>query len=371
MSESSTPAKPDYRRLSLESPRYAGFVIKVATYKRVPLPATGTDAGFHDLAAYILLPRSCLTTEDPASAQPPPSPLKLIAKFHGGGLVSGAALFPPWFPVWLMQYATEHRAAIVAPNYRLMPESSGPDAMQDVMDFWKWVADDGPGGLTAFVAREFPAAPAIDLARTISAGESAGGLFSVASGLELGSYPTASSTHAPVSATGSAFAGLRAVIATYPGLDIDAATPPPAAAPLPPAVLAAHLRDRPDGLVVSEAFPPARLPITLSLVQQGLYGAYYRGRDGDSEDPRLWPLTHMRAPRATVPPYQLLVHGLDDPNVPSDVSRRYVDAARELWGPDAADLVLQPGGHNFDPEMPLDTPWIRAALAKVTKAWES
>lgn len=44
-----------------------------------------------------------------------------------------------WFQPWLVKYALLHSAIIVAPDYRLMPEATGLDILEDVSDLWDFV----------------------------------------------------------------------------------------------------------------------------------------------------------------------------------------------------------------------------------------
>jgi acetyl esterase/lipase len=86
--------------------------------------------------------------------------------------VSGSSLFKPWFPQWLLELAVAKSAIIVSPNYRLLPESSGLDILDDLNTFWKWLHSDmrdvlktsGTPGLKG------------DLNRIITEGDSAGTL---------------------------------------------------------------------------------------------------------------------------------------------------------------------------------------------------
>lgn len=70
-----------------------------------------------------------------------------------------------------MEYAHSKSAIIVMPNYRLAPASKELDILEDLSDFWKWVASD----LQAFISgREGGEKLEIDLSKIWVHGESAG-----------------------------------------------------------------------------------------------------------------------------------------------------------------------------------------------------
>lgn len=85
--------------------------------------------------------------------------------------VGGSSLYPPWFTDWVLELALRHGAAVISPNYRLLPESDGADILQDIDDFWAWLKsskadstlqENGCGSLS------------IDTSRVLVTGESAG-----------------------------------------------------------------------------------------------------------------------------------------------------------------------------------------------------
>ncbi|KAJ1568273.1 hypothetical protein HK405_003077 [Cladochytrium tenue] len=343
-----TSPSTDFRALSLNEPRYAGFSISTATFKTV----AGSGGKQHSIDAYIMVPKSAST---PSAAR------KVLVKFHGGFFVTGAALYPDWFAGWLLEYALEQDAVIVAPNYRLIPEATAVDILEDVLDFWRWLADSGEAGLQAHVSTAHSGV-ALDLSRVVAVGESAGGQLALLSALELGRYGDGAGGVA--GHPGSAFSGLRAVIAQYPAVDIEGFGTPPEAGVIPPIVYEEHVRTLPDGDVVSEIFPMARMGVALSMVQNKAFPRFF----GDEK--RMWLLKRIaESPAVTSTPYQLILHGADDPLVPVKGSYAYHKAAKDAWGEGVVDLVVQPGGHGFDGATSLSSDWIRTALQKITALW--
>ncbi|KAA8648031.1 alpha/beta hydrolase [Aspergillus tanneri] len=60
-----------------------------------------------------------------------------VLVYHGGGFV-GDRLYEPWWSDWLLELALAQSAMIVAPDYRLLPEATGADIMDDMDAFWTW-----------------------------------------------------------------------------------------------------------------------------------------------------------------------------------------------------------------------------------------
>ncbi|KAJ1565920.1 hypothetical protein HK405_011335 [Cladochytrium tenue] len=343
-----TSPSNDFRALSLNEPRFAGFSISTTTFKTV----LGSDGKQHFIDAYIMVPKSASA---PATAR------KVLVKFHGGFFVTGAALYPEWFAGWLLEYALEQDAVIVAPNYRLIPEATAADILEDVIDFWRWLADSAEAGLQAHVSTAHPGV-ALDLSRVVAVGESAGGQLALLSALEVGRCGEGDGGAAGY--PGSSFSGLRAVIAQYPAMDIEGFGTRPEVGEFPPVVYEEHLRTLPDGHIVSEIFPTARMGLAFSLVQNKAFPQFF----GDEK--RMWLLKRVAEPRAvTSAPYQLILHGADDPIVPVKGSYLYHKAANAAWGEGVVDIIVQPGGHGFDIEASLSSEWLRTALKKITALW--
>ncbi|RAL63511.1 hypothetical protein DID88_003931 [Monilinia fructigena] len=103
----------------MDSPKFSQFDISVVTYKTVQN---------HDIQTYILIPKNI-------SSGPHP----VIVKIHGGGLVAGSGIKPEWFPTYLLTLAIQKSAIILAPNYRLLPESSASETVSDISTFWDWL----------------------------------------------------------------------------------------------------------------------------------------------------------------------------------------------------------------------------------------
>lgn len=91
-------------------------------------------------------------------------------RFHGGFLVNGARNMAKITPPWLLQHAIDERIIIVSPDYRLLPESSGSDILEDIEDAWNWVSTE----LSKTVLGMRQGKAVADIKRIIVSGESAG-----------------------------------------------------------------------------------------------------------------------------------------------------------------------------------------------------
>lgn len=212
---------------AVDSPKYNQFEIFKAPYKVV---------NGHDIDAYILLPKIIAPGKHP-----------IMANIHGGFMITGSALYPEWFPQWLLDYCLLHSAIIVAAEYRLLPESSSSDILDDMRDFWDWLRNELPHELI-----RLKSGVEADLTKVAVEGASAGGCLAVLSGF-----------HQPPGF-------IKAVLAGYPGLIpgekkekamLEAPT-------IPVEFLDEYLVNMKPGEIVTSADPPARMKIALALTQQ-------------------------------------------------------------------------------------------------------
>lgn len=65
--------------------------------------------------------------------------LPTMVRRHGGGFILGDNMYEPWFAYWLPDL-TLH--AEITLNYRLLPESTGIELLNDVAHFLKWLQVD-------------------------------------------------------------------------------------------------------------------------------------------------------------------------------------------------------------------------------------
>lgn len=85
--------------------------------------------------------------------------------------VTGSSRYAPWFSSWILDYAERSDAIIVSPNYRLLPEATGDDILQDINDFWNWLHE---GGLSECLKMAGYVDLTVELSQLLLLGESAG-----------------------------------------------------------------------------------------------------------------------------------------------------------------------------------------------------
>lgn len=314
---------------ALLSPRYSVFNITSTPYKTVR---------GHEIPVHVFLPKSLTPGKHP-----------VIVRFHGGFLITGAALFPDFAAQWALDYAVSHSAIWVTPDYRLLPEANGLDVLEDLKDFWIWVRKDLSGYLQSIGS---PAQP--DDEHILAYGESAGGYLALQTALTVPDQ-------------------VKAVIAAYPMVDVDsdwyskkAGNSPFGAPEMPRELLEKHMADTPEGAVVVAAYPPARLPLAMVAVQQGMFTDMLGRAD------ELFPLRVLeKVPKGRKGPFLFAFHGTDDSAVPYAGTQSFVAKWKERFGEASVKPTFRPGEHGLDTELGLEEPWLKEGLEAVTNAWLS
>ncbi|CAG8903137.1 unnamed protein product [Penicillium egyptiacum] len=314
--------------------KYQPFEVIKTTYKSV-------NEG-PDINADILIPRAILSKEEPAKCA-------VMIRIHGGFLVTGSSSYPVWFANWTLEYAMSTGAIIVAPDYRLLPEVSGKEILEDMHDFWHWVHS--PQFVEVINAASggyiLP-----DLNRVLVVGESAGGYLAIQLAL---SYPSE----------------ICAVIAAYPVLDLEsrfyteAYSKPILGVPnIPNEIIEEHISA--SSAVVTAADPPDRLELAFSVFQNGRLLEFLGSED------YLFPMNRVKTLASTgtlkLPP-SFIFHGKQDSAVPFEGSQRFFNLVREQ----APDAIIKfhgrDGDHGFDFAATLETDWLKEGLEVISKAW--
>ncbi|EAU36119.1 predicted protein [Aspergillus terreus NIH2624] len=321
----------------------------------------------HGIRADILVPQTDFGGKRPA-----------IIRLHGGGLVvklpakftyiqradklqiQGDSLVPELFPRWLADLAYKHNAIIISGNYRLMPEATGLQILQDVEDLWTYIHS--PTLASVLYSRPIPIE--LDLDRLIVAGDSAGGLLSAYLAL---SHPD----------------NIRAGILAYPMLDVqsDAFSTPRerriTGLPfVPRSVLTEHCQNLETGDIVSSAPQPDRSKLTSAVFHYGMFSELYeRESENSSRRGLLFPLDKLRETETKLPRGGICIfHCIDDDAVPVEGSRKFAEIARAtMRGKQGGDKVvltlLESGNHAFDFETDLDEPWLTNTLKHAVDTW--
>lgn len=272
----------------------------------------------------------------------------VLVRWHGGYLIAGARMFLPFFQQWVFDFALSHSAIMVVPDYRLIPESSGSDILEDVADFWSWAGSSLPVEL-----KKIDSGVEIDLESIAVVGESAGGYLSIQSAL----------LHPEV--------GIKAVIAQYPILDVTSDFFSKAyeksifGLPQQPKDIAEnHIASMKPGTVLAAdpSDPPSRLELALAIVQQGRYLELL------GEGQRVQPLENLKEFKGRLP-FLFLCHGNQDSAVPVEGTKVFEKLLKEVRPDAKAKFAYEDGEHGFDGACTLETSWLMEGLKEVQKAW--
>ena len=260
--------------------------------------------------------------------------------------MTGASLLPLFFTNWILDLAILNGAVIVSADFRLMPEANGADMLTDISDVWKWVNSD----LQSFISQKATVAPSIDLAHVLVVGDSSGGWLAVQSAI--------------IQPAGS----IKAVIGLYPQLDMRDdfyntkfekrlfGMPM-----LPTEIVDQHVAAMAPGAVVTSAYPPSRLDIACSMVQNGRVVEFL----GDAKE--LFPVDMVALVDSM--PAILIVHGSEDTAVPVAGSKRFVEALKRRLPGSAVRLDVRPGDHGFDGDATMKEEWLKEDVEFITRYW--
>ena len=250
---------------------------------------------------------------------------------------------------WMLNFALAKSAIVISPDYRLIPEANGLDILQDVRDFFSWLTT--PNILNKYL----PDGVSADLGNILVTGESAGGWLALQSALLPESRKV-----------------ISAVISRYPMIDMrdrywtedyEKQIFHPPAPQLPQNILRDYLTNLKGNEVVSSGVPPDRVPLVISVMQQGRYP------DLMGEDSSLYPIEVLDT--VTDLPPTWLFHGTEDKVVPVEGSYKYEKRLREKLPSAKLHVSYRPADHGFDndPSVTLDTDWVKEGVQFVEQFW--
>ncbi|KAK5174959.1 uncharacterized protein LTR77_000095 [Saxophila tyrrhenica] len=311
------------------APKFAAFDVVDINYKEV----NGVQ-----IPASVLVPKNIKPGKHP-----------LLVRWHGGCLIAGHRMYPDWFPTWIIDLAASRDAIIITPDYRLMPEITGLEILDDVRDFYTWLFQ--PQALASYL----PEGVSVDTTNILVTGESAGGWLALQSALLPTSAPK-----------------VAAVIAQYPMIDMrdrwytedyEKQIFSPPAPQLDRAVLQEYLKTMEKGKTITSAVPPERTQLVLSSLQQGMYGSWL------GEDRKLYPIEALEGVER-LPPVWVL-HGKGDTIIPAEGSYRFEKAVREQVKGVELHVTYVEGDHGFDGAegIGLETDWVREGVEFVGRYW--
>lgn len=259
---------------------------------------------------------------------PGPGPHPALLWLHGGALIFGSRHN---LRAWQVERYLAAGYIVVAPDYRLAPETKLPDIVADVEAAWRWLHEEGPKRIGA------------DPRWTAAVGHSAGGYLALllATRLPIG---------APMPRAVVSFYGYGDILGEwYTRPDPHYLTHPPVSAEQAEALVG-------SGPVVDGV--PERFHYYLRTRQQGTWPREVGGRDPATEPDffrRYCPL-HRVSPKSAP---TLLLHGDADTDVPYEQSVQ-MQAALAREGVEARRHTVLGGPHAFDQDG--DDPATRAAF---------
>lgn len=164
---------------------------------------------------------------------------------------------------------------------------------------------------------------------------------------------------------------INAVVASYPSVELvtkPRSKPILGTEPVPPEVLQTYLANMNRDKIVTEAYPPERMEIGLSIAQQN------RAAEILGEKDEWIPLRFVRKVEKEElqdkdQTYVAIIHGEDDSVVPFEFTRTFEEFVNNKWAAKMVNVVAQPGEHGFDNATVYGEPWLSDALEPVTKAW--
>lgn len=253
------------------------------------------------------------------------------------------------YATWTLDLFHTHKTIAVTPDYRLLPESTGLDILQDAADFYTWLFT--PGNLSAYLPNNIHP----DLDHILVTGESAGGWHAVQAGLL---HPSR----------------IAAIISHYPMIDLRSShfsgAPPPEGKQVfnPPrpqldsAILHSYIAKLRGDEIVPFRIPPEGEAHAVVMIQQGLYGELF------GTDEKLYAL-EMLDRMSTFPPTWIL-HGVEDSVVPVEGTRLFVEKMREKFPGVPLHVTYREGAdHGFDLRDDDEKEWREQGVEFVERFW--
>ncbi|KAF4783340.1 hypothetical protein HER10_EVM0008944 [Colletotrichum scovillei] len=284
---------------------------------------------------------------------PSPAPRPVLFRLHGGGLVGGSSLCPPFFAPWILQLAKKHNAVIISPDYRLIPESTVQNALDDVHDCWAWTHQSLPRLL------EVETGIRLDLGKVFTTGDSAGGYLAIQLAL---SYPDE----------------MQAVQVSYPLVDVERTNVEPRLdesvfdqPPYPRATFEQHVarmrqaeHETGRKAVVSKDDMLSRADIMWTFVQHGLASQFF-----PKDQRTLFPFYRLQDGARLSRGGLVVWHAEGDSVVKVEASYRLQELLTKLDPELNFRLDVRDGEHGFDHYVSIDDAWVSESLKGIVASW--
>ncbi|KAF4629656.1 hypothetical protein G7Y89_g8490 [Cudoniella acicularis] len=251
---------------------------RFSDFNRIDLPYAQVNG--IDLMATILTPEVIL------SSTKAPSPSPVLVHWHGGGFIAGHLSQHR-----VIEFALSHKAVIISPDYRLLPEANGTDILADVQAFSQWVHDE----LSTILRHHHPDVT-LNLDQVLAFGESAGGYLALQSAVL---FSNILDIKAVISVSGPLDNRVNAIV---PGPRVIMGMRPPSPRQAE-ALIREYIRKNKPGTVRTEGDSTEMWPLLLSIHQQ----AWMPRLLGFKRDGRLSLTDSIAAEPCRLPPL-LIIH---------------------------------------------------------------
>ncbi|KAK4215500.1 Alpha/Beta hydrolase protein [Rhypophila decipiens] len=289
----------------------------------------------------------------PKSLAPDSTSVPVLVDIHGGALVMGANPEPGFIARWAIDLVEQEQAIWVCPSYRLLPESTSGEILDDIDDFWKWVHHPASvsSGLQAAVNTVRPGLT-LNLYRVALRGESAGGFLSLQTAFL---YP-----HSKV----------KVVIAHFPIMytDLEHDPLPARSKDVPPGSDADKLIDK---YLEEVAKKPGQIRTVSPWPEMGefLFATFGTGRlkslTGDDER---MTLRYAMSRAKSLPPLWV-AQGIQDPIVAKEATDEVVAKIREAYPDTPLKYTVEDGEHGLGADLAITDSWVAEGVAFVKKYW--
>ncbi|KAI0123371.1 putative polyketide synthase [Xylariales sp. AK1849] len=316
------------------------IVSKLNSFERLDL--TYATVNGQPLQATVLTPKR-LQAE-------PPGLHPVLVHWHGGGFIVGHRMYEPWWPKWTIELALFHNAIIISPDYRLLPEATASEILEDVQSVWRWVHNVLPA-----LSKSWHARPNLD--KVACCGESVGGWLSIQSALL---FPTESRIRAIISSSAPIHANIPHFTVPKPRTIMGSRPPPSRQAE---GMIRSYLKHMQPGTVRAGCDPSEMWELVMCIMQQ----AWLPRLMSAKTDNRLDVMENLD--KADKAPPMWIIHGLQDSFAPPICSTEFANKVATVRPDIPLLLTLQPGDHMFDAYMSIDEGWIRDGCKFLSKYW--
>ncbi|KAM7183573.1 Alpha/Beta hydrolase fold [Naviculisporaceae sp. PSN 640] len=275
----------------------------------------------------------------------------ILVDIHGGALIMGGNPEPGFLARWVIELVEQEQAIWVCPSYRLLPESSSGEILDDIDDFWKWIHHAGSGGFQEAV-RSIRPNLTVNLDRIALHGESAGGFLSLQSAFL---FPHAK---------------LKVVMAHFPVMytDLEHEPLPARSQDVPPGSEADKFIDR---YLEEVAKNPGRMRTVSPWPEMGefLFATFGTGRVKSllGNDERM-KLDYALSQAKEVPPLWV-AQGIQDPIVAKVATDEVVTKIREAHPGTSLKYTVTDGDHGLGTDLGIADSWVAEGVAFIREYW--